>query len=153
MTSSNLKRKIAYPTALLIGLAGWWFLEPSHELSGADQRGDGSILSVEENTDTARRLNRRQADLRARIDYKESLMVGFVGGEYTLKQVAREFARVNADDETTLHMMRCGYPGETDEEKAAHNVLDFLKARQLPEAELAAILQRGRTQLDSAFPR
>ena len=151
MMSFRFRRLLAYPTILLAALAGWWFLEPNNELSGADAR-CGSMMSIEDDSDAARAMNHRQAELRSRIDYKERLMLGLVAGEYTLKEVSREFARVNADDETTLHMMRCGYPGETDQEKAAYNVLDFLKARQLPHEELKPVLARMQYELDCLFP-
>jgi len=151
MMKFSLCRYVAYPMALLTILAGWWFLDPNGELLGADADGR-AIMTLDDDSDTARALAFKQSELRDRIDYKERLLTGYLRGDYTLRELAREFARVNAYDETTLHMMRCAYPGESDEEKAANNVYDYLKGRQLPENEQNLLLERARTEIDCLFP-
>jgi hypothetical protein len=80
-------------------------------------------------------LEARKERLNVRLEFKEQLMQGLIEERYTLDQVAREFMRVNSQDEATSQSIMEIYPEATDEAKSAHNVIDFLVPRDMKAAE------------------
>ena len=77
---------------------------------------------------------RMQAQLeasKARINYKNELVERLIAGQATLAEVSGEFLRMNQAT-SALEMIRHLHPGSSDEEKSAHNVIEFVRQRRLP---------------------
>lgn len=65
------------------------------------------------------------ADLLRRIAAKELLAADLVAGRATLAHVTAEFLRMNAPDDVCMAVVRGRYPGRTDFERTAGNVLEY----------------------------
>ncbi len=143
-------RFVVYP---LIGCAalGLLFAAPRPAATGADAAiwGDWTDASM---TDANRVLDRRRADVAARVEYKEALLAELAAGRATLAAVAGAFLRVNRDDAVCLEMVRATYPGGSDEEKSARNVLDYAAGRHLPTGPKAVFLARLAAEFAAAYP-
>jgi hypothetical protein len=98
-------------------------------------------------------LEARRAAVHRRIATKDELLSALVAGRLTLVQVAAEFLRLNAEDEAVAWVIRQRYPGATDEEKTARNVLDFLSVsvRDLPNGERVRLMARLEREFAEAF--
>lgn len=81
--------------------------------------------------------------LLTRIMYKEELIGQLIDGRLSLPEVAVEFVQLN-EDTAVLEVIREQYPGASDEEKSAYNVLDFVRTRlnKKQDAEVLARLNR-----------
>ncbi len=79
-----------------------------------------------------------------RVALKEKLIANLRAGETTLKEVVTEFLSIDQTQSDTMFLIRATYPGATDEEKMARNVLNFVLQRQsespAKEAEISARL-------------
>jgi hypothetical protein len=97
------------------------------------------------------RLDDRQRQILARVLHKEALVTALIEGRTTLAAVADEFLRLNRDYPITLEMVRLQFPGETDEEKHAYNVIAFARRGGLPAARKAEILARLAREFEALF--
>jgi len=138
---------------IALGLAGLIrFVEPEATVSGADHQylelvSDEELLAVRE------QLAARQAEIRSRIDYKEGLMLELTQRRLSIFEVAEEFLRVNQNDVTIMSIMRCAYPGESDAERSAYNVLDFVRSRPMDPCERASLLAEFEAQIRTRYSR
>lgn len=94
-----------------------------------------------ETRDTHRRLAAKLDAVVARMHYKERLVDELIAGRADLMSVADEFLRMNREEPECLAILRRHFPGETDREVAARNVIDYVAPRVKP-ADRAAIRQR-----------
>lgn len=93
------------------------------------------------------RLNALRETVRRRIAAKDELVSALIEGRLMLVQVVAEFHRLNGEDEAVLSVVRQCYPGATDEEKVARNVLHFVSLRDLP----AGLRTRVQARLEREF--
>ncbi|MGL6076520.1 MAG: hypothetical protein ACRC8S_20385 [Fimbriiglobus sp.] len=101
---------------------------PTNSLAGADLP---DYMVSPELRESNTHLSERQERILIRLEYKEQLIVGMLEQRYTLRQVAREFLLTNEEDSITATMVMSLYPGDSDEQKAANNVIDFVAARNM----------------------
>lgn len=129
----------AFLTTTLVIVGGAYLASPSQEIAGADMP-PRFFESDAEITQRGVELKERQAVLAVRMAYKEQLVNGLLDGTYSLREVSSAFAEANHENETTLNVMRQTYPGATDEEKAAHNVIEYVGLRPIPSCDREAIV-------------
>jgi hypothetical protein len=91
------------------------------------------------------------AELFRRMDLKDRLVAELIAGRTTLADVTEEFVALNRDRPGYTTTIRATYPGQTDEERTARNVLGYVSQRMgdLPPARQAEVMAR----LESEFAR
>ncbi len=95
-------------------------------------------------------LDARREELLARIAYKEDLVNRLVAGQTTLDEVTAEFLRLNRGG-PVLDLIRTQYPGSSDEEKTARNVLEYVRQRRLPADQNARVMARLRQEFERRY--
>ncbi|MBA4062250.1 MAG: hypothetical protein C0501_00825 [Isosphaera sp.] len=96
-------------------------------------------------------------DIRRRIAVKEALVSDLIAGRATLAAVTARFVELNRARPEYVAAVRANYPGDTDEEKTARNVLEYASGRIAAEpparrAEVTARLRAELAGLDSPDP-
>jgi hypothetical protein len=67
-------------------------------------------------------------ELRRHIRIKDQLIIELIAGKKTLTEVTTEFLVLNQSQAATMDVLRREYPGLTDEEKIARNVIEYATA-------------------------
>ncbi len=79
--------------------------------------------------DECERLEVAEHEVQRRIALKESLVLELIAGRATLAEVTAHFSELNASRPNYVAAIRESFPGDTDEEKAARNVIAYALAR------------------------
>lgn len=74
-------------------------------------------------------LDVERGEVLQRITVKEEWIANLISGRCTLASATMQFTALNEVCPTYMSLIRDSYPGATDEEKMARNVLDFLSPR------------------------
>ncbi|WP_439620485.1 hypothetical protein [Gemmata sp.] len=93
-------------------------------------------------------------ELLHRIAIKNELIAELIAGRTTLAEVTQKFLVMNQSRSECMTSIRATYPGGTDEEKTAQNVLGYLRdelGRQTP-ARRAEVLRRLKAEFETAYP-
>ncbi len=114
--------------------------QPQPELAtGTEESADPELLAFGAELDAA------QSQVRARIALKEHLIGELAEGRQTLDEVATVFLQLNQASEICMSVVRAKYPGATDEERIARNVIAFAVDRvRSPEAKNTLQTRLGR---------
>lgn len=96
-------------------------------------------------------LDARRLAIHRRAAAKDELITALIAGRLTLAQVAAEFLRLNAEDEGVVFAVRQLYPGATDEEKSARNVLRFVSLHPIPTSDRDRALVRLEREFAETF--
>ena len=101
-----------------------------------------------------RRMEAEGEDVRHRIAVKETLVADLIAGRSTLAETTAQFTTMNASRPEYMSVIRDAFPGATDQEKMARNVIAFAVVRVAPEhrAELARRLDGELRQLVAGSP-
>jgi hypothetical protein len=93
-------------------------------------------------------------DLMHRIAIKNELIAELIAGRTTFPEVTQKFLVMNQSHPEYMTSIRAAYPGDTDEEKTAQNVLGYVRAEleQETPTRRAEVLARLRVQFDVAYP-
>ena len=102
---------------------------------------DGPEL-CEEEVDIRPELVDRCANYRVRIELKRDLVHRVVAGEVTLADATAAFLHLNRDVPEVMDAVRTGYPGSSDEEKTAANLLTYVELADIPDAAKRLALDR-----------
>jgi hypothetical protein len=70
-------------------------------------------------------LDETARDLRRRIELKDRLVADLLAGRATMAEVTSQFLAMNHERPEYLAVVRFHYPGATDTEKAARNVIGY----------------------------
>jgi TnpA family transposase len=97
-----------------------------------------------------RDLQARQEAVAARIAFKDELIGRLIAGQATLTEVSGEFLRMN-EGTVAMALIRDRYPGSSDEEKTAHNVLEYVRVRKLPAEQNARVFERLLREYERAY--
>ncbi len=97
-------------------------------------------------------LHDRGVAVERRIVYKEQLVAGLLERRYALDEVAREFVQVIAEDETNLAVLRQTFGGGTDEERAARNVIAYVRTQSLPPYEMSRAIAHLQAEFSRLYP-
>jgi hypothetical protein len=101
---------------------------------------------------TTRRLERELDMIRHRIEIKERLVAALIEGRATLAEVAAQFLALDQDQEAWMLMLRAKFPGGTDEEKIARNVIQYTLAKLADPFAKERVAWRLRTEFRVMFP-
>ncbi|VTT97167.1 unnamed protein product [Gemmataceae bacterium] len=85
-------------------------------------------IDTREDEELGHRLDAIDFELRRQIQIKEVLLGELIEGRAALADVATQFLAMNRNSPASMGVIRKEYPGETDEEKSAYNVLTFANA-------------------------
>lgn len=93
-------------------------------------------------------------EIQRRIAIKEGLVADLIADRTTLAAVAEQFLALNQGRPEYMRVIRATYPGATDFEKSAHNVIGYTEGElsHYPAAKQAEVRQRLHSQLHSLFP-
>jgi len=147
MTRSVWSRRLAATVAAIAGVTAFAGL-PAPQVAGAAQ---GWHVDTESDARTAE-LSSHGLTVERRMAYKEQLVADLLEHRYTLDQVAREFLAVIAEDETNLRLLRAHFPGRTDEERAARNVIAYVGTQPLPDYEAARAVAHLQAEFRRLYP-
>jgi len=112
-------------------------------------------LSAEEQEKQAgeieRELDLGAAELHQRHEAKQALVTDLTAGRTTLAEVTAQFMLLNYDRPACMDIIRRKFPGATDEEKMARNVLAFVDVMLSadPSIDRAAVRARLDAELAS----
>jgi hypothetical protein len=108
---------------------------------------------MESSTIQSRELDQENAEIRDRIAVKEGLISQLLMGRSSLAATTEQFMALNESHPEYLDVIRRFYPGATDEEKMAGNVLEFCWPRLNSESawQRFALLARLHGEFQSLF--
>ncbi|MBP3959556.1 hypothetical protein J8F10_30295 [Gemmata sp. G18] len=131
--------------AAFTGLAGHPTLAES---VGADVWNVAELQeSLRESTDVSSQLDTEGGAVLRRIAVKEALVDELLAGRAPLAEVTTKFTELNAARAEYLTTIRAFYPGATDQEKMARNVISFALLRA-PARARSALAQRLDAELN-----
>jgi len=105
--------------------------------------------TVDEAVEQGRQLEDEDAEVRHRIRAKETLVEGLIAGRSTLAEVTSQFTALNQPYPEYMRMILVTYPGATDEEKAARNVIAYTLPRVRDTSRRCAVAGRLEAELQS----
>lgn len=124
---------VAHPTlARSIGADVWNMPALKEQVRAADAEDD--------------RLTTEDDDVLRRIAIKDAIVQELIAGRITLATATDRFTELNVGRPRYLAALRDGYPGATDQEKFARNVISFAVSRVEP-TERPALSSRLETEL------
>jgi len=85
------------------------------------------------NTEEASVLANQDDEIRHRISLKEVIIADLLANRITLAEATEQFTVMNASRPQYMTMIRSSFPGETDQEKFARNVISFALLRVKPQ--------------------
>lgn len=89
----------------------------------------------------------QDGDIQQRIAIKEVLVADLIAGRVSLAEVTAEFMALNQSRPEYMALIRDEFPGETDELKVAHNVINYARHRLTDRADRARVLGRLEAEL------
>ena len=96
-------------------------------------------------------LAARSTVINTRIEIKDGLIEELIAGRTGLVEVAGRFEALNRDFPECQQVLEGRYPGAGPAERAALNVIDFVRAREMSACERAEILARLRAEYRAAY--
>lgn len=96
---------------------------------------------LRESSDLNAQLDDEDEEVRHRIAMKEAIIGELIASRATLAETTAKFIELNAARPEYVTTIRATYPGATDEEKAARNVIAYALARA-PASGYEALSQR-----------
>jgi hypothetical protein len=99
---------------------------------------------LETDAERSRSFDHQSAEIRRRIDLKDQLVADLIAGRNTLADVTQEFLALNRDQPGYATTLQASFPGQTDEERTARNVLFYVSQRvgHLPPDRRAEVTAR-----------
>ncbi|MBN9522781.1 hypothetical protein J0H58_30390 [bacterium] len=105
---------------------------------------------------TDRALDERHDAILRRIAIKEALITDLIAGRLSLAEVAARFLELNEDEPGYLVVLRSAVPGDSDLERSARNVIDYVGERVPDPAHRADFRRRLEADLtrlqDAHYP-
>lgn len=83
--------------------------------------------------DEANQLADQDEEIRHRINVKEVIIADLLAKRITLAEATEQFTVMNESRPQYMAMIRATFPGETDQEKIARNVISFALLRVKPQ--------------------
>lgn len=105
--------------------------------------------AVNEAAEQNRQLDEEDAEIRHRIREKEVLVAELIAGRTTLADVTARFLVLNHPYPEYTRMIRVSYPGSSDEERAARNVIAYTLPRVGDPSRRCAMASRLEAELQS----
>ncbi len=112
-----------------------------------------NLAELEEQTRATTAHNRvllaEDYEIQQRIAIKESLIEELVAGHTSLAATTDAFLELNRAMPQHMTVIRSLYPGRSDRELVARNVLDYAKGRSVSDREEQAVQSRLEHELDA----
>ncbi len=102
---------------------------------------------LRESTGASERLDIEDDEIKRRIDLKETIIEELLAGRITLAEATAKFTELNATRPKYMEAIRASFPGATDQEKAARNVISYSLTRT-PVDTRAAVSQKFDAELE-----
>lgn len=102
---------------------------------------------IDEAEERSRELGADGEEVRHRIAVKETIIADVLDGRCDLAAATARFTELNASHPDCMSVIRSSYPGDTDEEKLARNVISYCESR-VPAAQRPALTARLTAELD-----
>jgi hypothetical protein len=104
---------------------------------------------IETGAEQRREFDHKGVDVLRRIDLKDRLVADLIAGRSTLAEVTGEFLDLNRDRPGYLTALQANFPGQTDEERTARNVLFYVSHHvgHLSPADRAEVKARLESEL------
>lgn len=151
---SLICRVLLVPALVVLGIGGAFAASPAWARSVGLDVWNASELAEQEQEAVERKaeLAAEDAEICQRIGLKEAVIDDLVAGRTTLAEATARFTDLNQSQPNYMTMIHLGYPGSTDEEKMARNVMGYALARAEEPAECERLAHRLdaelRTMLD-----
>jgi hypothetical protein len=95
----------------------------------------------------SRELQAEDDDIQQRIVVKEALIADLIAGRTTLAEVTAQFLILNKARPEYMAVIRAHFPGSTDQEKVARNVIDYARPRVADPVRREQLVQRLEAEL------
>ncbi|MBA4190213.1 MAG: hypothetical protein C0467_19685 [Planctomycetaceae bacterium] len=114
----------------------------------------GARVQLEEEQKLHNHLDVVNRDILRRVTIKNELIADLISGRTTLVEVTRQFFVLNQSRSEYMTVIRQNYPGDTDEEKTANNVMGYIMAElaHVSPAYRDEVLNRLKMEFDIAYP-
>jgi hypothetical protein len=111
-------------------------------------------IDIEEQRELESHLDVIKGEVVRRVAIKNALVAELIAGRTTLSEVTGQFLILNQSRPDVMAIIRATYPGSTDQEKSAHNVIAYLRVElnHAPPAEQTEVLTRLKIEFDRAYP-
>lgn len=106
----------------------------------------GLRAKIEASEERDREIAAEGDDLQHRIALKEAIVADVLADRSDLATATERFLEMNRTRPEYMNVIRAAHPGDTDEEKMAHNVIAFCQTR-VPPADRATLTERLGAQL------
>jgi hypothetical protein len=125
--------------ALVLGIDAWSTMEAREQ--------------TREATEVERVLDTNCTELRQRYEAKTAMIDDLIAGRTTLAEVTAQFMLMNRDRPACMAVIRSTWPGATDEEMMARNVIGFVDTSLQGDTETdrAEVRSRLDAQLTAMF--
>lgn len=111
------------PVVALVSNSGWAVTAVVNAVQPHDHR-----IELQSQIEFGLQLDVIDKELRRQIEIKDTLIDELIAGETTLSEVTSQFLIMNRNQPTSMSLVQRDYPGATDEEKTARNVISFATA-------------------------
>lgn len=142
--------RIAAIAALSAALAVTVYLSPSlAATAGVDVWNLPDLQEqLDDATEQGRELDSSDEMYRRRIEVKEALMADLIAGRVTLAEATDRFLTLSALHPEQLDAIRAAFPGSSDREKVARNVVQYANSRIPAGPQKAAVVARFEAEFD-----
>jgi len=107
---------------------------------------------LRQSEDAREDLDAEDTEIRRRIAVKEALVAELIDGHVSLADVTARFLAINATRPHYMAAIRQSFPGATDQEKTARNVISYALARA-PAGTADALAARLNAELERMIAR
>lgn len=149
MTLTRIASLVVVVPVVALALNGQWVRSA---VDGVFQVGDfreelNSEVELGENLELV------NVEIQRRIAIKEGLVTDLIAGRTTLACVTEQFLALNQGRPEYMRVIRVTYPGTSDFEKSAHNVLGYAEGElsRYSAEQQAEVRQRLQTELKCLF--
>jgi hypothetical protein len=133
LASAALAALAIHPTwARALGVDVWNVPALTAQMRDSDEQG--------------RRIEEESERIRRRLRVKETIVTDLIAGRVTLAEATDRFTELNESQPHYLLTIRNHFPGQTDEERMARNVIGFAE-QQVPPKERPALRSRFEAEL------
>jgi len=128
--SSILKYALLFIMLPLVAAAAWkssllTTLESATLRCQSGSSANSLFDDINTDSEESQRLDRISCHLIRRIHVKDALVSNLIEGRMTLKEVTAQFLLLNKDDPVIMQEIRRMYPGATEVEASARNVISY----------------------------
>ncbi len=122
MNFRNPALVLLLPVAAFVAQSGWGVSSVSDQFLPRSDR-----VQIKEEQELGNHLDIVKSEIVRRIEIKDALIAELISGRTTLVEVTKQFLILNQSRPEYMTVIRASFPGSTDEEKTAHNVIGYIR--------------------------